>query len=333
SVLNADTCPAPDPKVTNPGPAATPDPKVTNPGSQANTAPTPDPKVTNPGPRTGDPCPPAEDPAPGPGGAPAEPTAAPAPGAPPAEQADAHADAPTASLRTLATAIRTTMSGVTARVFAPPGVDVGPVEITVNFGTDKVLTYAYSRSGGTPFLHHFPHGYGQIRTEQIAITLRESTPAGPRMYAFESTVTVEPQFDITVSEIRGDLDRRCDFLGAGEPTVFWVDAEGVLHRHDNSGFLAPGYTWNVDGSALTVKRASLKRGLTLPAISWYERDLFGSIGEPYLPRGPQLLPRPDAPAGLVDTVVPVRVGPLKDGDGDDCAATFDYTIRYHPVVG
>jgi hypothetical protein len=229
------------------------------------------------------------------------------------------------------------MSGVTARVWAPPGVDVGPVEITATFGGDRVLTAEYAPGSGTLLKHHFPHLHGNLRTENLDVTLRERGPDGPLMYSMEQAVTIRPQFDITFSRLTGDIDGRCDLIGSPDPTVFWMDANGVQHRHDrNGGFLgfwAPGMTWDVEGFATTVRRASLDQGPTLPTFEWYDRDPRGSIGEPGLPRGPRLLPRPDSPAGLAETVLPVRTPHLPEADGDGCTASFSYTIHYRPVLG
>lgn len=325
----------PDPRATHPGlvkndsGSTTPCP-VADPDPPTGPEPFPDPKVTNPGPPTQRPCPETGNPAPRPHGDAAPGDSGDA--APPADQAGPHSAAPTATLRTLADALSVTTTGVTTRVTAPAGLDVGPVEISVLFGV-KRLTAAYDKVAGTGFEYHFPHLDGSIRRENVSISLLERGPGAARTYGMVSVAEVVPLFDITVSYLGGSIIGACDLFGAADPTYLWVDPDGAQHRYDDTigdpQFPQPGvYVFDF---ARTWTAAGLNHGLTRPTIEWYDRDPVGSIGENSLPRGPQLLPRPESPQGLLDTVVPI-VEEHAEGDGDDCKATFRYTVTYQPVV-
>lgn len=88
----------------------------------------PDPAVEDPGPVTGNPDPRTTNPGPVP-----DTTG----GAPTTEQAGPHASAPTANLRKLADALVVEHEGIYLDITAPPGLGVGPIEISIGFGPER----------------------------------------------------------------------------------------------------------------------------------------------------------------------------------------------------
>lgn len=328
--MDQNPCPvaAPDPRVTNPGTVAAPDPRVANPGPVG----APDPRVTNPAPpavqptsETDKPCPvPPPPPTPGTTGD-GTPETGPATGdaTPTVEQGGPHAAAPTANLRTLANALAVLNKGVTLGVTAPAGLNVGDVEISILFGSQRV-TADYDNAAGKRFEVHSPPLNGAIRRENVHITLTERTPGG-KHYSILQTVDVEPRYDITLSELDVEVRFGCDIFSASDPRITWTDPDGVQHRFDGSGeFL------RIREFAGTWTAVGVSRGLTAPTLEFSDRDPFGTVGENALPRGPQLLPRPDS-EGYGTFVREVREV-QQESYGDFCDAVLTYTLTYTPVV-
>lgn len=136
---------------------------------------------------------------------------------------------------------------------------------------------------------------------------------------------VDPQYTVTISDlfINADGDGFCDPVGSADPTVFWVDPDGVTHRK---------FAFDLDHVSDfrgTWTEVDVNRGLTKPTLEWADRDIdgIGSVGENVLPRGPQLLPFPGSYPDR-NPVVQEVVETLPDAGGDGCSASMYYTITY-----
>lgn len=260
-------------------------------------------------------------------------------GTPTADQVDPHASAPTANLRKLANALVVTQrtNSIWFEVDAPAGLGVGPIEISVGWGGQRFTGY-YDDTRATAYRFAFPPLTGAARQEYISVSLLERVPGGPYAYSIVKPVTVVPLYDITVSRLHVDVEGSCDLIGSADPTVFWVDPEGVQHQdfphsYDTGNRSEFG---SVAAFAGTWDNATVSRGLTRPTLEWVDEDPggFGTVGENALPRGSALLPFAASYPGVDSTPIVDEVSQrLPDAGGDDCSALMYYTISYRLELG
>ncbi|MGQ0577271.1 MAG: hypothetical protein ACT4RN_24165 [Pseudonocardia sp.] len=324
----------PDPRATNPGLTSTvpppPEPcpvAAPGPGPVAPRPEEPDPKVTNPGPGTGVPCP-TGSPAPATPApeTPGNPTPDPTAGAqaPPAGNTGQHASAPTANLRKLAEALTVRTKGITTAVLAPPGLGVGPIEISFSMGANRITTQYGNENGSRHAVDAAPQD-GTVRDETLAVSLLERTPGGPYHYAIVQVVRVEPLYRFEFGALRVQAYGGCDLFGAPDPTVSWVDADGMQRQADAGSAGGPYGNDLVPEFSAEWRDVSVNRGLTLPTVEWFDRDVFGPVGQNALSRGAPLLPRPgrqetrDTHHEFFSEVQP-------EAGGQDCKATVSYRL-------
>jgi hypothetical protein len=241
-----------------------------------------------------------------------------------AELAGPHDSAPTANLRRLANAIGLRNQGLCLEVTTPPGLGVGPVEISIGYGAGR-LTRTYSNTNPAEYTVEFPPLTGAVRQEHVAITLTERVPGGPFHYTILSQVDVVPQYTVTASDL-SFATGGCDPLnGEADPTFAWVDPSGGLHRVHTGGDAG-----SFDQFRGTWTGVDVNTGLTAPVITWVDRDPGGiTIPRSYwLPRGEPLLPFAVS-YPTTDTVVQEVTDTLTD-IGGDCEAQVRYTLTYNP---
>src|SRR5690349_1053471 len=99
---------------------------------------------------------------------------------------------------------------VSAVVTAPPGLPVtNTTEISVLFGNRRV-SQNYDRANGTTIAFNYPVGDGKRHNEVITINLTEQAPGGAVPYHWNRLVVIEPQFEVTVSDLAFTLINDCD---------------------------------------------------------------------------------------------------------------------------
>lgn len=240
------------------------------------------------------------------------------------ELAGPHDAAPTANLRTLANAIVMRHQGLYLQVSTPAGLGVGPVEISIGYGGQR-LTRTYSNTYPAEYTVAFPPLTGAARLEYVDITLTERVPGGPFHYAIVKRIEVVPTYTVTASALEFGTGG-CDPLnGAADPTFAWVDPAGGQHRFHGSGDQE-----TLDQFGGTWTGVDVRTGLTSPVLTWVDRDPGGiTIPRSYtLPRGEPLLPFTGS-YPTADTVVHEVVDTLPD-IGGDCEAQVRYTLTYDP---
>jgi hypothetical protein len=226
-------------------------------------------------------------------------------------------NAPTENLFRIASHLSLRQKSVTSVVTVPAKLGItSPVEISILFGTQRI-TQNYSEANGNRFRFDFDALDGTVRRENVAISLRDDTPTGPKTYPVLRTVDLEPLFDVTISPLGFIALDVCDPLSPADPVISWVDAEGTRHDVEldgNAGRITAGFagTWQEVGAS---------RGLTTPDPIWFEDDPL-EFGAPPSP-GPPVLPGQSHHVRKID-------------DGGDCDGRFDYdvtlSLRRYPAL-
>jgi hypothetical protein len=218
--------------------------------------------------------------------------------------------APTENLYQIASHLSLRHKSVSTVVSVPAGLPItNNVEISVLFGTER-LTRNYSRATINRLLFNFDPLDGAKRRENVTITLRDDTPAGPKTYALLWFVDLEPLFDLTISPLGFIALSACDLFSPADPVIRWVDAEGTPRHVELDGDAGRITT----GFAGTWREVGVSNGLTAPEPIWHESD----------PTFPLSF---DAPASVGPPVLPGQSHHYSDvEDGGDCDGRFDYDV-------
>ena len=221
-------------------------------------------------------------------------------------------NAPTENLFRVASHLSLRHKSVTTVVSITAGLGISnPVEISILFGTQRI-TQNYNVTSGNRFLVDFDALDGAIRRENVTITLRDDTPTGPKTYALLWYVDLEPLFDLTIGPLGFIALSACDLLSPADPVISWWDPERFLHEvqlDGDAGRVTAGF-------AGTWPEVGISRGLTIPSLTWFDRDL---------PALPDLLTdRPPPPDQAVLPGLSHHVRMVLDGG--DCDGRFDFDV-------
>jgi hypothetical protein len=218
--------------------------------------------------------------------------------------------APTENLYQIASHLSLRHKSVSTVVSVPAGLPItNNVEISVLFGTQR-LTRNYSRATINRLLFNFDPLEGAKRRENVTISLRDDTPAGPKTYTLLWFVDLEPLFDLTISPLGFIALSACDLFSPADPVIRWVDAQGTPHHVELDGDAGRITT----GFAGTWREVGVSNGLTAPVPIWHESD-------------PTFPPSFDAPASVGPSVLPGQSHHYSQvEDGGDCDGRFDYDL-------
>jgi hypothetical protein len=222
------------------------------------------------------------------------------------------ADPPTPGLNALFRGITVKARSVSAVVHAPAGLAVtNTTEISVLFGNRRV-SQNYDRKAGTTITFNYPVGDGKRRNEVLTINLTEQAAGGAVPYHWNRLAVIEPEFEVTISDLTFTLLNDCDPVGDSEPDVGIADDRGVVQVELS---MSADEVRHLHQLSRHVAAAKVSDGLVVPELSFAEKD--GSFnGVPRQPAGPALLPGPS------------RRVQFDDVDELDafCNARFDYQI-------
>jgi hypothetical protein len=222
-------------------------------------------------------------------------------------------DPPTPGLNALFRTITVKARSVSAVVHAPAGLAVtNTTEISVLFG-DHRLTQTYDRKAGTTVRFTYPVGDGKRRNEMLTINLTERVPGGAVAYHWNRLAVIEPEFEVTISDLTFTLLNDCDPVGDSEPDVGIGDDQGVVQVELS---MSANETRHLHELSRHVAAAKVSDGLIVPNLSFIEEDLGGFHGPPGQPVAPALLP---------GTSRQVRFEAASQFD-PFCNARFDYVI-------
>jgi hypothetical protein len=225
-------------------------------------------------------------------------------------------DAPTPNLNRIANALRVREKSVTGVVSVPAGLNLGtPMEISVLFGTTRV-TQNYANGAGNRLAADFPALDGQKRRENVVITLRESTGNGYQTYSISYSIDIEPLYDVSFSALTFDLLNDCDFVGASEPIIRWVNSDGqdiskAVSMHGGDSVRLPAFV-------RIYRETGTSADLRLPGINWIEDDAVDT--------GFYKLPAPEGPL-VPGTTRTVTINSTARND-DYCSAQLRYDVTY-----
>jgi hypothetical protein len=223
----------------------------------------------------------------------------------PTESAPTYADAPSDNLRLLARALRFKYKSSTGVLMVPPGLRLtAPVEISMLWDErgpkPTRATQDYNNATGNRSLFFYPVGNGLRRPVNNVVTLAERTAAGEFVatYAVRSNVTIEPLYNVYVSNLQFTLLTDCDIAGASEVFLQWLGPSNEAGEYRASTF--SGSTLNIAAFAHAYTEVGVSAALQVPVIAFHEEDPGGFYGPP-VPNHPpdQLLPGTDHSVNVV----------------------------------
>jgi hypothetical protein len=236
---------------------------------------------------------------------------------------DTYADAPSDNLRLLARALRFKYKSTTGVLMVPPGLRLtAPVEISMLWDErgpkPTRATQDYDDATGTRSIFFYPTGSGLRRPVNNVVTLAERTAAGEFVatYAVRSNVTIEPLYNIYVSNLQFTLLTDCDPVGASEVFLQWLTPTNDLGEFKASTF--QGSTLTIASFARAYTEVGVSAALQVPLIEFHEEDLGGFYGPPIAGNPPDLLlPGADYSVNVV----------VNSGDVT-CQARIQYGVVY-----
>jgi hypothetical protein len=223
----------------------------------------------------------------------------------PSESAPTYADAPSDNLRLLARALRFRYKSTTGVLMVPPGLRLtAPVEISMLWDErgpkPTRATQDYNNATGNRSLFFYPIGNGLRRPVNNVVTLAERTAAGEFVatYAVRSNVTIEPLYNVYVSNLQFTLLTDCDPAGASEVRLRWLTPSNDRGEYRASTF--SGSTLNIAAFARAYTEVGVSAALQVPVILFIEEDPNGFYGSPIANSPPdQLLPGEDHSVNVV----------------------------------
>jgi hypothetical protein len=223
------------------------------------------------------------------------------------------ADPPTPGLNALFRGITVKARSVSAVVHAPAGLAVtNTTEISVLFGNRRV-SQNYDRKAGTTITFNYPVGDGKRRNEVLTVNLTERAPGGAVPYHWNRLAVIEPEFEVTISDLTFTLLNDCDPVGDSEPNVGIADDRGVVQVELS---MSADEARHLHQLSRHVTAAKVSDGLVVPQLSFVEEDLNNFHGPPSKPLAPALLPGASRQ---------VRFEEASQSD-PFCNARFDYII-------
>ena len=294
------------------GPSAGPDPATNPPGAAGPGSGAPDP-VSAPVPSSSTPSPTRQTTRP----------SRPGPTGGPSASANTFADAPSDNLRLLARALQFKYKSTTGVMMVPPNLRLtAPVEISMLWDErgprPTRATQDYNNATGNRSIFFYPTGNGLRRPVNNVVTLAERTTAGEFVatYAVRSNVTIEPLYNIYVSNLQFTLLTDCDPVGASEVFLQWLTP-----TNDDGEFKASTYqgsTFTITKFAHAYTEVGVSAALQVPVIAFHEEDPGGFYGRPIASNPPdQLLPGSDHSVNVV-----VNTGDV------NCQARLQYGVVY-----
>lgn len=219
---------------------------------------------------------------------------------------------PTPGLTALFKGITVKTRSVSAVVHAPAGLAVTTTtEISVLFGNRRV-SQNYDRANGTTIAFNYPVGDGKSHNEVLTINLTEQAPGGAVPYHWNRLAVIEPQFEVTVSDLAFTLLNDCDPIGDSEVVLRYADDRGESEV-DMSMSADQVRTVHKFSRHLTAAKVSDK--LLVPVVGWYEDDISGFNGH------------------IADPTTPMLPGTTRhvkydsnEGSDEFCNGRIDYTI-------
>jgi len=241
----------------------------------------------------------------------------------PSAAVDTYADAPSDNLRLLARALRFKYKSTTGVLMVPPGLRLtAPVEISMLWDErgprPTRATQDYNNATGNRSIFFYPTGNGLRRPVNNVVTLAERTTAGEFVatYAVRSNVTIEPLYNIYISNLQFTLLTDCDPVGASEVFLQWLTP-----TNDDGEFKASTYqgsTFTITKFAHAYTEVGVSAALQVPVIAFHEEDPGGFYGRPIASNPPdQLLPGSDHSVNVV-----VNTGDV------NCQARLQYGVVY-----
>ncbi len=199
-------------------------------------------------------------------------------------------------------------------VHAPAGLAVtNTTEISVLFGGRRV-SQDYDPNAGSTIAYDYPVGDGTRRTEQILINLTERAPSGAVPYHFYRYLPIEPQWEVTVSDVTFTLINDCDLVGDSEPIVSLGDERGWVHVNLSMSAAEKRYLHQMSRH---LPAATVTDGLIVLQVGFYEDDIGGFGGPSITLTGPALLP---------GTSHHYSFDEESGGKDPECVAHIDYVI-------
>jgi hypothetical protein len=221
------------------------------------------------------------------------------------------ADPPTPGLNALFRGITVKARSVSAVVHAPAGLAVtNTTEISVLFGNRRV-SQNYDRKAGTTIAFNYPVGNGKRRNEVLTINLTEQAPGGAVPYHWNRLAVIEPEFEVTISDLSFTLLNDCDLIGDTDVVVIISDDRGDF---DVNLSMSADEVRHVHKLSRHLPSAKMSDGLKAPLVGFYE-DTGPFHG--HSSSIEQLLP---------GTSRHVSYDGKSSGSDEFCNAHFDYVI-------
>jgi len=241
----------------------------------------------------------------------------------PSAALDTYADAPSDNLRLLARALRFKYKSTTGVLTVPPGLRLtAPVEISMLWDErgprPTRATQDYNDATGNRWIFFYPIGSGLRRPVNNVVTLAERTAAGEFVatYAVRSNVTIEPLYNIYVSNLQFTLLTDCDPVGASEVFLQWLSPSDDRGEYRASTY--QGSTLTIANFAHAYTEVGVSAALQVPVIAFHEEDPGGFYAPPIANNPPdQLLPGADHSVNVV-----VNTGDM------NCQARLQYGVVY-----
>jgi hypothetical protein len=214
----------------------------------------------------------------------------PAPGATQNAPPDANPSAPTSNIHKVADALHLNFKSVTVVVTAPAALGVtNRLDISLRYSNQgQHVTQPYNNSAGNRLVATLPEGDGSKRREQVTINLTELTADGSvKRYALESTLNLEPLYDISLGHFHAYLYDDCDPVGDSEVNINWSSPDGKTRHTEVS--MSAGDDVPVPNFAVTFPEVGQSANLELPAFLVWEQDLVAGFHR-YPPGVTPLLP-------------------------------------------
>jgi hypothetical protein len=98
---------------------------------------------------------------------------------------------------------------------------------------------------------------------------------------------LEPQFEVTVSDLAFTLLNDCDVVGDSDISLYYGDDRGVVET-DLS--MSANQTRRIHAFSRHLPAATVSNRLVAPFVAFIEEDLSGFHGQPEKPIAPALLP-------------------------------------------
>jgi hypothetical protein len=135
---------------------------------------------------------------------------------------------------------------------------------------------------------HAPAGLAVTNTtEVLTINLTEQVPGGAVPYHWNRLAVLEPQFEVTVSDLAFTLLNDCDVVGDSDISLYYGDDRGVVET-DLS--MSANQTRRIHAFSRHLPAATVSNRLIAPFVVFIEEDVTGFHGHPADPTGPALLP-------------------------------------------